>query len=404
MIPTKQSRHLGRGRMLVPLLIVLALPIAAMIALIVYHQKSGPSPSQPTQPPAAAVFGSDTWPIFRGDSQLTGCADGNLPKTLKPAWTFVTGAEINATAVIADQTAFVSSMDSHLYAIDLRTGTEKWRFRADGELEASPLIHQGVVYVGSTNGTFYAVDVKTGTARWVFDKAGKITGGANIAIVHDTPVVIFGSYDSRLYGLHTDGTAALTVEADNYINGAVAVSGTTAFFGSCDAKIYCVPLSNTAQVKTIDAESYVAANPTVRDGIVYGGSYDGLFLAADIATQAIFWKYNQTEDAFFSSPAIDQTSVYVGCRDGKLYCFDRHRGDVRWTFEAADNFDSSPVVCGSIVAVGNDDGRLYLIDAGTGIETFSYTLGAAVRASAAIADNTLLIGCANGTLYAFTAP
>lgn len=397
------QRH-THGRMLVPVLLVLALPIAAMIAMILYHKKTALSDTPPESRTDEVSFGTTDWPVFRGNSQLTGLAEGKLPDKLKLAWTFQAEDAILSTPVIAGNKAYVSSMDGHLYAVDLHAGKEIWRFGADDELEASPLLYKNVVYVGSSNGTFYAIDAETGQSRWTFDKAGKITGGANIALLDDKPLIVFGSYDSQLYALTTDGTPALTVEADNYINGAVAVSGSTAFFGSCDANIYCVPLTDPTQVKTIDAGSYVAANPAVADGIVYAGSYEGTFLAADIATQQVLWRYDEAENAFFSSPAVDQTSVYVGCRDGKLYCFDRSTGSIRWTFEAADNFDSSPVVCGNTIAIGNDDGRLYLIDAKAGTEIFSYTLGDAVAAGVAIAQNHLLAGCANGTLYAFTAP
>jgi outer membrane protein assembly factor BamB len=390
--------------MLVPMLIVLALPIAAMMAMILYHKKAALSEAPPVNGTSVVSFGTDEWPTFRGSSQLTGAADGQLPDTLKLAWTFQTEGDILSTPVIAGDTAYVSSMDNRLYAVNLQTGKEIWRFEADDDLEASPLLYDDVVYIGSSDGTFYAIDKANGKALWTFDEAGKISGGANIALLDGKPLIVFGSYDSQLYALTTAGEQALTVEADNYINGAVAVSGSTVFFGSCDANIYCVPLSNPTQFKTIDAGSYVASNPAVANGIVYAGSYEGTFLAADIATQKVLWDYDEAEDAFFSSPAISETSVYVGCRDGKLYCFDRATGDIGWTFEAADNFDSSPVICGSTIAVGNDDGRLYLIDAEAGTEIFSYTLGDAVAAGVAIAQNHLLVGCANGTIYAFTAP
>ena len=390
-------------RTLVPILII-ALPVAAMIAWVLYHKKTDlKTPAPPVREDVS--FGTESWPVFRGNPQLTGRAEGNLPDTLKPAWKFQTAGEISAGAVIADGTAYVSSLDKHLYAVDLQTGEEKWRFEADDELRASPLYADGTIYVGSNNGTLYAIGAETGQAKWTFTDAGEISGSANIITNTKTgrPYVIFGSYDNNLYYLYADtGEKHFVYPADNYINGAVAVGNMIACFGSCDAKLHLVSLETPTT--SIDTGSYIAANPAIDNGVVYVGNYEGKFLAAEVATQKILWSYDETKEAFFSSPAVNDTVVIVGRRDSKLYCFDKQTGRVRWTFSAGDNFDSSPVICGDKVVVGNNDGRLYSIDIQTGEEVFSYTLGSPITASPAIAQNTLLIGAENGILYAFKAP
>ncbi|MFZ9010842.1 MAG: PQQ-binding-like beta-propeller repeat protein [Anaerohalosphaeraceae bacterium] len=153
---------------------------------------------------------------------------------------------------------------------------------------------------------------------------------------------------------------------------------------------------------TIEAGSYVAANPAIADGVIYAGSYDGLFLAADAETQMILWKFEEGEGGFLSAPAVNEMVVIVGSRDRNVYCLDRSTGKKSWAFSAQDNFDSSPVICGDTVAIGCDDGRLYLLDIKTGEEVFSYTLGSPVGSSPALAQNYLLIGCDNGAVYAFT--
>ena len=391
------------SRTLVPLLI-LSLPIAAMIAWILYQKKAVLNPQTPSAYEEVS-FGDESWPVFRGNAELTGLAKGNLPEMLKPAWKFQAEGEIVAAPVIAADTAYVSSLDKHLYAVDLQTGKEKWRFEADDELLASPLYFENTVYVGSNSGTLYAVDAETGQAKWHFGDAGEISGSANIAQAPagGQTLIVFGSYDNNLYCLTRDGKLGYQYPADNYINGAVAVADTTVFFGSCDAKLYQVRIGDPNATQALDTGSYVAANPAIDDGVAYVGNYEGKFLAVDITTQKILWSYDKTEDAFFSSPAVDETVVIVGCRNKKLYCFDKQSGQVRWTFLAGDNFDSSPVICGDKVVVGNDDGRLYIVGIQTGKEVFSYTLGGPVRSSAAIAQNTLLIGNDNGILYAFVA-
>ncbi|MEN8128387.1 MAG: PQQ-binding-like beta-propeller repeat protein [Planctomycetota bacterium] len=398
----KHNIHLVR-RTLVPLLIV-TLPISAMVAYILYYKKAYRPAAVESVSQQAASFGGDSWTIFRGDAALTGRAAGNLPDKLTLAWKFQTAEAVRSTPIVANAKAFVSSMDKHLYAIDLKTGSEIWKFAADDELEASGLYHNETVYVGSNKGTFYAVNAVSGEPVWTFEAEGKITGSANVAMCPETGrgVILLGSYDNNLYCLDAEtGKRVFEYPAESYINGSVAVADNAAAFGSCDANIYQVPIADPNAAKTVNAGSYVATNPAIHAGVIYAGSYEGMFLAADAKTQKILWKFEEAEDAFLSAPAVNNAVVVVGCRDQNVYCLDRSSGEKIWTFSAQDNFDSSPVICGDKIAIGCDDGRLYLLDIKTGKEVFSYTLGSPVISSSAIAQNHLLIGCDNGTVYAF---
>ncbi len=385
-------------------LLIAAAAIGAMIAFILPYKRIPPAPPLPPAVRQPASFGNQAWPIFRGDAALTGQAAGTLPDKLKPDWTFKTKNAVKSTPIVADNKTFISSMDSCLYALELHTGREIWRFEADEALEASPVYHNGMVYVGSNRGTFYAVKAQTGQLVWSCKTDGKITGSANIA-VHpktDQTLVIFGSYDNNLYAVDAaGGQIVFQYPARNYINGAIAAAQNTAAFGSCDANLYLVPIDAPEQTRTIDAGSYVAANPVLFEGVIYAGNYDGVFLAADAAGGSILWRFDKAEDAFFSSPAVNDRVVVVGCRDGKVYCFSRQSGKLLWTFAAQDSFDSSPLLCGDKAAVGCSDGRLYLLDINSGKELFAYTLGGSVSSSPAAAQNRLLVGCEDGSVYTF---
>ena len=398
----KTNNHLLR-RVLVPLLIV-ALPIASMVAYILYSKQARRPAVIPSPPQQAVSFGDDSWPIFRGDAALTGRAAGTLPDKLTLAWKFQTEDAVRSTPIVAEGKVFVSSMDEHLYALDLKTGREIWKFAADDDLEASPLYHNGVVYVGSDSGTFYAVSAADGQPAWTSEAGGRITGSANIAVRPETnqKVIVFGCYDNNLYCLDAEtGKPIFEHPAESYINGSIAVANNAAFFGSCDTNIYQVPIADPSSVKKIEAGSYVAASPVIDNNVIFAGSFDGIFLAADATKYETLWQFDEGEDAFFSSPAVNENIVVVGCRDRNVYCLDRQTGNKRGRFSAQENFDSSPVICGDKVAIGCDDGRLYILDIETGQEVFSYTLGSPVLSSPAIAQNHLFIGCDNGIVYAF---
>ncbi|MCE5184774.1 MAG: PQQ-binding-like beta-propeller repeat protein [Planctomycetaceae bacterium] len=393
------------SRILLPLLIV-ALPIAAMIAFILYHHQKPHLAQVAEHPLDQPTFGGQAWPTIRGDSAMTGAASGSLPSKLKPAWTFQTGGAIKSAPLAAEGLVFAASEDKGLYALGVLDGKLVWRFEADDPLEAGPLWADGRVLIGSNKGTFYALDAANGRPLWQFDAGGQIAGAANAAIdPNGRALVLLGSYDSNLYALDAKtGQKVFAREAGSYINGSPAIAQGIAVFGSCDGFVHTVPLDGRQSARSIDAGSYVAAGPAIRDSVMYVGSYEGVFTAADIQTGKILWRHSSKEDdAFFSSPAVNDMYAVVGCRDHRLYCFDRDKGTLLWTFEAADDFDSSPVICGDKIAVGNNDGRLYIVDLRSGKEVFSYTLGSPVVSSPAVAQNKLFIGCDNGLLFAFEA-
>ena len=109
-----ENRHLLR-RTLMPLLIV-ALPISAMIAYILYYKqaqrRSALVSLSVTEP---VSFGDANWPIFRGDTALTGRATGSLPESLALKWKFQTADAVRSAPIVVDDKVFASSMDKHLY-------------------------------------------------------------------------------------------------------------------------------------------------------------------------------------------------------------------------------------------------------------------------------------------------
>ena len=82
---------------------------------------------------------SDDWLSFRGNPQLTGVANAELPENLELLWTFETEDAIESTAAIAAGTVYVGSLDGYLYAINLENGGLKWKYQALGRLNRLPL-------------------------------------------------------------------------------------------------------------------------------------------------------------------------------------------------------------------------------------------------------------------------
>ena len=115
----------------------------------------------------------DEWLIVRGDPQLTGVAQTTLPAEIEPLWVFQAGDSIESAAAIYQDRVFVTSLDAHLYALDLQTGEQLWKYQTDGEIKSSPSIAKGIIYFGNEAGEFHAVDAVTGEQQIGRRRVGK---------------------------------------------------------------------------------------------------------------------------------------------------------------------------------------------------------------------------------------
>ena len=72
------------------------------------------------------------------------------------------------------------------------------------------------------------------------------------------------------------------------------------------------------------------------------------------------WVFS-TGGAVNSSPALLDTTIYVGSEDGRLYAVKAVTGERLWDFPTGDKITSSPTVADGIIYIGSHDGKLYVI-------------------------------------------
>ena len=176
---------------------------------------------------AAQISGSDNWPSFRGNAQLTGVSDAKISPPLNLLWSFKTEDAIKSSPVIFNNTIYVGSNDGFLYAINAE-GKLKWKFNAGSAIEAPPLVLDNVVFVGSLEGVLFAVDATTGKQKWKYVTEGQISGSCNWTFGPDGKQkrILFGGYDYFLHCVNAaTGKLLWKYESGNYINGAAAIIG-----------------------------------------------------------------------------------------------------------------------------------------------------------------------------------
>lgn len=98
-------------------------------------------------------------------------------------WSYETGAYIMSSPSFHDNTVFVGSHDSHLYALDASPGLDeserlKWRTSLGRTILSSPTVvpADGTVLVGDNDGELGIYDLDDGTELWVQRLEGRMSG------------------------------------------------------------------------------------------------------------------------------------------------------------------------------------------------------------------------------------
>ena len=268
------------------------------------------------------TFGN--WTSFRGNPQLTGVADSELPDNPQLLWTFQAGDMIESTATVVDGTLYVGVLDGTLYALDAQTGKEKWTYQANGPIKASPSINKGVLYFGDGEGVFHAVDTNSRDVKWQFRTEGEIISSANFV---DNRVV-FGSYDGFLYCLNREtGELIWKFETEGYVHGTPGIwtqsekeSGDARNFAivtGCDSYLRVLNIDDGTQTQRVNLGAYVGASPAVLGNHIYCGTYGSEILAINLDAGEIAWRYQHPKRRFpfFASAALTEDIVIIGGRD-----------------------------------------------------------------------------------------
>ena len=87
--------------------------------------------------------------------------------------------------------------------------------------------------------------------------------------------------------------------------------------------------------------------------------------------QDLKWKF-KTEGKIFSSPIVQNETVYIGSEDGYFYATDEKSGTLKWKFKTNGAVHSSASLYNDIAYFGSFDGHYYAVNAKTGKEIWRF--------------------------------
>jgi outer membrane protein assembly factor BamB len=275
--------------------------------------------------------------------------------------------------------------------------TLRWRFPTDGRIQGSPVVgSDGTVYFGSHDSNLYAIG-SDGKEKWHFP--AKMNIDSTPAIAPDG-IIFFGSWDMNLYAVAPSGEGMWRGQTHDRISSSPAIgSDGTIYFGADDKFLYASS-HDGVQKWSFRTEDRIFSTPALAsDGTIYAGSFDNnLYAINPDGTEK--WRF-KTNGFVFSSPSIaPDGTIYVGSYDRNVYAV-YPNGTMKWSFPTKGVVQASPSIDpDGTIYIGSHDNNLYAINP-DGTEKWRFTTGDLVVSSAAIdSDGTIYVGSVDTFLYA----
>jgi len=268
------------------------------------------------------------------DGQLIVGGYNNVLYSLNPvtgqpnAWTFDDSRNrYIGNPLATDQVILAPSADRNLYALDL-DGVQIWKFLTQEAQWGQPATDGETVYLTSLDHHLYAIDLQTGQELWKADLGGAVAG---------TPlfvdgVVYVGSFANRLTALVAQtGKVRWTFPTSDWVWTGPAIDGETLYFGDIGGTLYAVDVQSGEERWKFPAEGGIFSSPLVADGKIYFTTDAGSVYALDANGEKL-WS-QKIVGKMYTSPILVKNLVVVALMESDkiLIAYDEN-GIERWSY------------------------------------------------------------------------
>ena len=132
--------------------------------------------------------------------------------------------------------------------------------------------------------------------------------------------------------------------------------------------------------------------------LIFVSGVAGIFSALDKKTGEIVWE-RSFDWPIWTSPALDDKTVYVGDNSGFIRALDINDGHTVWSFQAEGVIISAPITVGNYLIFGSLDRYLYCLDKRTGLLNSKWKNKYEVRFPAISDGESIYIAAQDGSIY-----
>lgn len=296
------------------------------------------------------------------------------PSTGDILWTFETKGEVMPTPAIYDNTAYITTGDKHLYAIDPESGKEKWRLELNHVVSmSSPNIKDGILYVGAGRPspyTFFAIDLTKKEVLWKTEFQDVYAG------LDDVPPAIFNKlvfttaiessgvksslkdeYDA--HGVKGAYKQAIKIVIGGFIN-KPALELPKHMIYAMDTESGNVVWKDSLGTGQMVPNNKSGAPIIYEDKVFVGSPITKTFYSYDARTGKQLWSYKN--DVNKAPPVADKGKVYFTNTKGFILAFNTEDGSLAGSKHLGGTLaPAGPIIINDSIIVGSQDSNVYMV-------------------------------------------
>ncbi|WP_421864712.1 outer membrane protein assembly factor BamB [Motiliproteus sp.] len=246
------------------------------------------------------------------------------------AWRTRLNSEATAPAQVASGLALVQTIDGQVSAFDSQSGELRWSYAAPEPLltlrgDSAPLLTANRAYVGFSSGKLAALDLATGELIWEslvtlpegrseLERIVDIDG----SLLLDQGLIYAGSYQGRISAIsESEGRRLWSSPLSTFRS--LTQNGLNLFAVDAEGSVVAFSKRNGDELWKQEALYFrQVSSPTVLDGLVAVGDYEGYIHLLDPIDGHFAGRYRADSSALLSPPLSRDNVLYTLSDDGTL--------------------------------------------------------------------------------------
>lgn len=147
---------------------------------------------------------------------------------------------------------------------------------------------------------------------------------------------------------------------------------------------------------------HLYTSPLIWKDRIYVGTKDGRLFCVDKELGDVFWHFN-AKAPLYGVPAEKEGKIYFCDLKGSVYCIDGLTGNNHWITELQPNIYSGPVIGEKQLFIGTTSGIFYSLDVTSGKIRWKTDTGGSIYSNASYKDSVIYFGNNSNKIFALNA-
>ncbi|HMH23992.1 MAG TPA: PQQ-binding-like beta-propeller repeat protein [Puia sp.] len=250
-------------------------------------------------------------------------------RTGREKWSFATGEPGISEGLVKDDTLYIGT-GSHFYKLNLTTGKLLWKNSTpEGQLQAKPILSPAgdAVLFGVWDRHLYCLDAATGELKWKWDngKTQKLYSPGNTVPAIANGKVFLVAPDRFMTAIDLASGKTLWRDNSRHVRESMGIStdGRQVYAKLMNDTIIAVSTEGDAFHLNWEADAKFGYehNPCPileNNGVVYAGTRNGVFIAADAATGKILLEHKAGNSSINKITADADGNIWISLIEGSI--------------------------------------------------------------------------------------